>query len=230
MTDAGIRILLVEDDPELASELVRRLERESWIVDHLSCLADAFEAVVNIEYRAVLLDRGLPDGDGISLVPVIMSRTTRPPVIFLTAKDELDERITGLDSGAVDYIVKPFAFGELLARLRAACRRFGSGTGGLPRVSVGRLSFTPSTREAFIGNEPLALGRRELALLEVLVRRAGRVVLREQLDAEVYGIDSEVSTTAIETHISRLRKRLLDRDAGVDLRTIRGVGYILKQC
>ena len=230
MSDAGVRILLVEDDPDLGGELVRRLEHEAWIVDHLTCLADAFEAVLTIQYRAVLLDRRLPDGDGISLVPAIKSRPFRPPIIFLTAKDEVADRIEGLDAGADDYLVKPFAFGELLARLRVACRRGVDAGRATPKLQVGRLAFDPATREAFIEGRPVSLPRRELALLEVLVRRAGRVVLREHLDAEIYGLDADVSASAIETQVSRLRRRLQSANAGVDLRTIRGVGYILQPC
>jgi DNA-binding response OmpR family regulator len=223
------RILLVEDDPQLAEQLVRGLEREGWPVDRVACLADAFEAVVQKAYRAILLDRRLPDGDGISLVAVARSRPFPPPVIFLTARDEIADRVEGLDAGAADYLVKPFALGELLARLRAACRRPGSATPN-PTVEVGRLSFDPATREAFVAGKPLSLPRRELALLELLVRRAGRVVQRTHLDAELYGFETDVSGNALETQVSRLRRRLHDAGAGVDLKTIRGVGYILQPC
>lgn len=228
MNDAS-RILLVEDDPQLAEELVRGLERERWAVDRVGCLADAFEAVVQKTYRAILLDRRLPDGDGIALVPVARSRPSPAPIIFLTARDEVAARVEGLDAGAVDYLVKPFAMSELLARLRAACRRSSSG-GSNPTVRVGRLSFDPSTREAFIGGKPLSLPRRELALLELLVRRAGRVVQRTHLDSELYGFETDVSGNALETQVSRLRRRLCEGGAGVELKTIRGVGYILRPC
>ena len=228
MTEA-VRILLVEDDPALAREIVRALEREHWPLDHVSTLADAFEAVIRFPYRAVLLDRTLPDGDGIALIPAAMSRPSRPSIIFLTARDEIADRIEGLDAGADDYLVKPFALEELLARIRAACRRPSAGTAPDP-VEVGRLSFDPATREVRIGGRPLALPRRELALLELLVRRPGRVVQRTHLDSELYGFDAEVSPNALETLVSRLRRRLEEAQAGLQLRTIRGVGYMLQPC
>lgn len=225
----GSRILLVEDDPGLAKEMCRSLRREGWATDHVACLVDAFEAVIQKSYRAILLDRRLPDGDGISLVAAAKSRPAPPPIIFLTARDEITDRVEGLDAGADDYLVKPFAFGELLARLRAACRRPSTGLGP-PPVEVGRLSFDLSTREARIAGRPLSLPRRELALLELLMRRAGRVVQRGHLESELYGFEADVSANALETQVSRLRRRLDDVDAEVDLRTIRGVGYLLRPC
>jgi DNA-binding response OmpR family regulator len=227
--DQGARILLVEDEPALAREIVRALERDGWGIDHVACLADAFEAILQKSYRAILLDRRLPDGDGIGLVPAARSRPAPPSIIFLTAKDEISDRVEGLDAGADDYLVKPFALGELLARLRAACRRPSSGARP-PKVEVGRLAFDPSTREVSVAGKPLSLPRRELALLELLVRRAGRVVQREHLESELYGFDSEVSANALETQASRLRRRLQDAEAGVALRTVRGVGYLLQPC
>jgi DNA-binding response OmpR family regulator len=228
MTEA-VRILLVEDDPALAREIVRALEREHWPLDHVSSLADAFEAVIQFPYRAILLDRTLPDGDGISLIPVARSRPSRPSIIFLTARDEIADRIEGLDAGADDYLVKPFALEELLARIRAACRRPMAGVAPDPIV-IGRLSFDPASREVLVAERPLALPRRELALLELLVRRCGRVVQRTHLDSELYGFDAEVSANALETLVSRLRRRLEDAQAGLQLRTIRGVGYMLQPC
>jgi len=225
----GLRILLVEDDPALAREIVRALEREGWPLDHVACLADAFEAVIAFPYRVVLLDRTLPDGDGIALVPAARLRPSKPSIIFLTARDEVTDRVEGLDAGADDYLVKPFALGELLARIRAAYRRPYAG-GPPERIEVGRLSFDPATKEARVAGRALVLSRRELALLELLVRRSGRVVQRAHLDAELYGFEAEVSANALEALVSRLRRRLEDAEAGLQLRTIRGVGYILGPC
>ena len=224
-----MRILLVEDDPALAREIVRALEREHWPLDHVSSLGDAFEAVIRYPYRAILLDRTLPDGDGITLVAAAKSRAYRPSIIFLTARDEIADRIEGLDAGADDYLVKPFALDELLARVRAACRRPSAGAPP-DAVEVGRLSFDPTTREVRIAGRSLALSRRELGLLELLVRRSGRVVQRTHLESELYGFDAEVSGNALETLVSRLRRRLEDAEAGLQLRTIRGVGYMLEPC
>ena len=148
---------------------------------------------------------------------------------FITARDEVADRVEGLDAGADDYLVKPFAMGELLARLRVACRRPGGGP-DTPKIRVGRLTFDPGNRSAEVDGEPLNLPRRELALLELLARRAGRVVQRDHLDSEIYGIDVEVSQNALETQVSRLRRRLADARAGADIRTVRGVGYLLQSC
>jgi DNA-binding response OmpR family regulator len=225
----GSRILLVEDDPALAREIVRALEREHWPVDHVALLADAFEAVINLAYRLILLDRRLPDGDGIGLVPAAKSRPSPPSIIFLTARDEVADRIEGLDAGADDYLVKPFALEELLARVRAACRRPAAG-GARGAIEVGGLSFDPVTREVRVKARSLALPRRELALLELLVRRAERVVQRSHLESELYGIDGEFTANALETLVSRLRRRLDEAAAGVELLTIRGVGYMIQPC
>ena len=225
----GSRVLLVEDDRLLAREIVRALERDNWPIDHVGSLADAFEAVIQFPYRAVLLDRRLPDGDGIGLIPAAKSRPAPPVIIFLTARDDLADRVEGLDAGADDYLVKPFALEELLARLRAACRRPGEPTRPRP-IEVARLCFDPATREVLVGKRPIVVPRRELALLELLVQRAGRVVQRGHLDSELYGLDVEVSANALDALVSRLRRRLDDEDAGVELRLVRGVGYLLQPC
>jgi DNA-binding response OmpR family regulator len=225
----GSRVLLVEDDRLLAREIVRALERDNWPIDHVGSLADAFEAVIRVPYRAVLLDRRLPDGDGIGLIPAAKSRPAPPVIIFLTARDDLADRVEGLDAGADDYLVKPFALEELLARLRAACRRPGKPTRPTP-IEVARLCFDPATREVLVGKRPIVVPRRELALLELLVQRAGRVVQRGHLESELYGLDVEVSANALDALVSRLRRRLDDEDAGVELRLVRGVGYLLQPC
>ncbi|MBI2260718.1 MAG: response regulator transcription factor [Caulobacterales bacterium] len=225
----GSRILLVEDDPALGRALVCALEQDRWPVDHVTSLAEAFEAVLQRSYRVILLDRGLPDGDGIALVGVARSRTPRPSIIFVTARDDLADRIEGLDAGADDYLIKPFSVAELHARVRAACRR-PVDQGGRPVLEAGRLTFDPVSREVRVAGRPLPLPRRELALLAVLIPRVGRVVQRTYLESEVYGLDEEVSGNALETQVSRLRRRLEAESAGVDLRTIRGVGYMLRPC
>lgn len=228
MTD-GSRILLVEDDDLLAREIVHALERDHWLIDHVGSLGEAFEAIIQFPYRVILLDRRLPDGDGIGLIPAVKSRASPPSIIFLTARDDVVDRVEGLDAGADDYLVKPFALQELLARLRAACRR-PSQASRPALIEVARLSYDPGTREVRVGHRPIAVPRLELALLELLVRRASRVVQRGHLEMELYGLDQEVSANALDALISRLRRRLQEQDAGVELRLVRGVGYMLRSC
>jgi DNA-binding response OmpR family regulator len=224
---ADVRILLVEDEPELGATLAARLKTEGFVVDHMTSLGDAIEAVMGAEYRLLLLDRRLPDGDGLSLLPVLRTRPSPAPVIVLTALDDIPDRVAGLDAGAEDYLIKPFAFEELLARMRVLLRRSPGGTAA-PQVTVGALEYDLAAREPRIGGTALALPRRELAILDTLVRRAGRVVMREHLESQVYGYDDEISSNALEAHISRLRKRLAEAGARVVLHGVRGVGYMLR--
>jgi len=222
-----MRVLLVEDEPSLAASLARRLEAEGFVVDRFGSLAEGIEAVIGAAYRLVLLDRRLPDGDGLALLPVIRTRAAPPPVIVLTALDDVPDRVAGLDAGADDYLVKPFAVDELLARIRVLLRREGTGAPP-PSVRIGRLDYDLAQREARVGNAVLPVPRRELAILDSLARRAGRVVMREALEAQVYGYDDEISSNALEAHVSRLRRRLAEAEAGVVLHAVRGIGYMLK--
>jgi DNA-binding response OmpR family regulator len=222
-----VRILLVEDEPELAAGMAERLRAEGFVVDRAATLGDAIEYVLSAEHRLVLLDRRLPDGDGLSLLPVLRTRPSPPPAIVLTALDDVPDRVAGLDAGAEDYMIKPFAFAELLARVRVLLRRPAGGAAA-PHVTVGRLHYDLAAREPRIAGTALALPRRELAILDALMRRAGRVVMREHLEAQVYGFDDDISSNALEAHISRLRKRLADAGARVVLHGVRGVGYMLR--
>jgi DNA-binding response OmpR family regulator len=182
---------------------------------------------MNTQYRAVLLDRRLPDGDGVSLLPILRTRSSPPPVIILTAMDDVPDRVAGLNAGAEDYLIKPFAFDELMARLRVLLRR-NLATSPVPAVKLGGLEYALSTREVRINGAPLSVPRRELAILDFLMRRAGRVVRRDHLEEQVYGYDDEISSNALEAHVSRLRKRLSDAGAGVVLHGVRGIGYIMR--
>lgn len=169
----------------------------------------------------------MPDGDGLALIPKLRARADGVPIIVLTARGELADRIAGLDSGADDYLAKPFAVEELLARLRAVLRR----PAGLSPdvIRAGRIAFDVGHREASIDGQPFELPRRELLVLEALIRRMGRTVLRSALEEAVYNFDDEIQSNALDTHISRLRRKLSDADAGVEIHGIRGVGYLLKK-
>ncbi|SDJ78571.1 MULTISPECIES: response regulator transcription factor [Bradyrhizobium] len=221
-----MRVLLVEDEPEMASALAAALKNYDMVVDHISTLADAEEAVSVNTYAAILLDRQLPDGDGLTLIPKLRTVGIAVPVIVLTARGDLVDRVAGLNTGADDYLGKPFAVEELLARLRAVLRR----PADLPSeiIRLGQLSFDTGHREASVAGRPLDLPRRELLVLETLLRRMGRTVARASLDEAVYSIDDEIQSNALDTHISRLRRKLSEAKAGIEIHAIRGVGYLLK--
>lgn len=222
-----MRVLLVEDEKELAGALKAALSHHRMIADHPRDLAEAALILNDAVYDVVVLDRKLPDGDGLSLIPVIRARGNTVPVLMLTALDDLADRVAGLDGGADDYIGKPFAFEELLARLRALARRPVPVQSDV--VTVGRLSFDLAHCEASVAGTPLKMPRRELLVLETLTRRMGRMVLRAALMEAVFGLDDEIQSNALDTHISRVRRKLADADAGVTINGIRGVGYLLRE-
>ena len=201
-----MRILLVEDEIEMAAALRAALARRGFVVDRVRTLEDAHIALKEPGVRAVLLDRRLPDGDGLSLLPVLRAMADPPPVIVLTALGQTMERVEGLDAGADDYLVKPFELDELLARLRAVARRRAGAA--VEPLTLGALSFDTVHREAQVSGNPLQLPRREIALLDVLLRRAGRVVLRETIEAALFGFDDAPASNTLDSHVSRLRRRL----------------------
>lgn len=217
-----MRILLVEDHPSLAEALIAALGRAGFTVDHASQLAQARSFLEHAEYSLIILDRGLPDGDGLTLLLTERS-SCPPPVIVLTAKDQLDERIAGLDAGADDYIVKPVEMPELIARCRAVLRR--PGERGMTHLSLGNLTFTVNSRTVTVGQVPLVLSRRELGVLEQLLRAAGRVSTRRVLEDAIYNFADDVGPNALEAAMSRLRKALVG--SGCSIVTIRGVGWML---
>jgi DNA-binding response OmpR family regulator len=222
-----MRILLVEDEPEMVSALRAALKRHDMVVDHAASLIEARDFVTVDAYDAILLDRQLPDGDGLSLVSKLRADKNTTPVLMLTARGDTTDKVDGLDMGADDYLVKPFAFEELMARLRALLRRpapMQSQT-----IRAGHLALDVGHREASIRGEPLSLPRRELLVLEALMRRTGRMVQREALMEAVFGFDDEIQSNALDTHVSRLRRKLTDADSGVTINGIRGVGYLLRE-
>ena len=221
-----MRILLIEDEPELAQMLGAELARNDLVVDHVTSIADAREALAMVRYDAILLDRRLPDGDGTALVPALRADHGGTPVIVLSAMGSPADRIDGLDGGADDYLAKPFSVAELLARLRAVLRRppvMASET-----LSLANLHYDTASRQVSIDGTPLDLARRELLVLETLLRRAGRSTTRPVLEDAVYGFDDEIASNTLDAHISRLRRKLADAGAGVEIRTIRGIGYLLR--
>jgi two-component system OmpR family response regulator len=221
-----MRLLAVEDEKELSELVKANLGRHGFAVDLAASLADARDCLKTTAYDVILLDLQLPDGDGLELLRAVRGAGQATPVIAVTARDRVADRVSGLNEGADDYIVKPFVLDELVARINAVVRRM---TGAKAVVlKVGNLSFNPGTQEVSVGETGVQLPRRELATLEVLMRAGGRVVTRDRLIDELYGHGEEPASNAVDSHISRLRKRLGEAGSDVGIQVIRGVGYVLK--
>ena len=218
-----MRILIVEDDAPLARSIVALLKGAGHAVDHVARGEDALMVLATEPYALVVLDVGLPDIDGFAVLHGLRKRGDRVPVLMLTARDALDDRVRGLDLGADDYLRKPFAPEELEARIRALGRRRGGDP--VPELVIGTLSLNRSTNQAQVGERKLDLRRREWAVLDALATRAGQIVPRETLQSEVFGYDEPVGPNAIEVNITRLRGKLAPD--GPAIRTVRGVGYLL---
>jgi DNA-binding response OmpR family regulator len=220
-----MRILVVEDDETLAALILSALKRIGLTVDHVLRLDEALAATRAVAYNAIVLDRMLPDGDGLEVVRQVRDSRGATPILILSTRAELQSRIGGLDAGADDYLAKPFDVGEFLARVRALLRRPGELVS--PTFACGNLCFALSAREASVAGRPLPLPRRELALLEQLMRNVGRVVSKSSLEEGLYGFAEEVSSNSIEVHIHYLRKRLAEAGATAKIETRRGSGYAL---
>ncbi len=221
----NMRLLIVEDHPILADGLIIALKGADYAVDHATTGEQADHMLAAQQYDAVILDIGLPKLDGYEVLRRMRRKGSKTPVLMLTARDALEDRVKGLDLGADDYLTKPYDLPELEARVRALIRRGQSG-GGADLVH-GDLTLDTAGRRATIKGVPLDLSARELGVLEVLMLRAGRVVSKEQLAEQLYGWGEEVGANAIEVYMHRLRKKL--EPAGVNVRTIRGLGYLLEK-
>jgi DNA-binding response OmpR family regulator len=222
-----MRLLLIEDNERLAAAVAEHLKAAGFAVDRVGLAAEAPAALATARYDAVVLDLGLPDGDGMRILESARSRGDATPILILTARDGLEDRINGLNAGADDYLLKPFAMGELVARLKALLRRPGAALGST--LQAGNLSLDTVNRAAEVAGRPVILGRRELALLELLLRRAGRVVAKDALEEGLYGFDEPASANSVETQMSRLRKKLESAGVTVAIHTVRGVGYLLTE-
>lgn len=221
-----MRILLVEDEPEMADALASALRRQGIVMDSAPDLSTAREAIASEVHDAVLIDRQLPDGDGLTLIPLLHSGGRYTPAIVISALGSSKDRVTGLDEGADDYLPKPFEVEELLARIRAVRRR--SPDKLARHTSFGRLVFDLETREARVGSLVLELTRKDIQILECLLRRPGRTVLKGVLEDAIYAFDDEIASNSLEANVSRLRKKLSDANSGLEVHNIRGVGYFIK--
>lgn len=222
-----MRILLIEDEPRLAEALSAVLRKERFVVDHVDRIATAQEAAQMAEFDLVLLDRKLPDGEGLSLIPELRARNTGIRIIVLSACGEVADRVAGLNEGADDYLVKPFAMDEMLARIRAIRRRPAELESAA--IRAGCVVFDLANEEVEVQGGRLDLPRRELRVLAALMKRRGRTVLRATLEQAVFGFDDEVQSNTLDSHVSRLRKKLTNSGAEVEIHAIRGVGYLLRE-
>lgn len=222
-----MRLLLVEDNQRLAETTRQGLEKETFTVDCFGTVSESEAAIEAVTYDVIILDLGLPDGDGLDLLKRLRREKNSTPVLVLTARDGVGERVRGLDSGADDYLLKPFAMEELVARIRALLRRPGGALG--LTLTAGNVSFDTSAREVLVNGVPITISRREMSVLEQLMRRNGRVVPKDVLEDRLYGFGEEVTSNSVEVHISRLRKRLTKVEASLSIHTLRGVGYLLSE-
>ncbi len=216
-----MRILLVEDDPMVGESLRQGLRQDGFAVDWVQDGEDAEVALAGESYSLLLLDLGLPGASGLELLSTLRQRGSDLPVLIITARDAVAERIAGLDTGADDYLVKPFDLEELEARIRAVLRRQAGRA--QPLLVHGDLSLNPATHEVFKAGAPIRLSSREFNLLQALLERPGAVLSRGQLEERLYGWQQEVDSNAVEVHVHHLRKKL---GAGVIL-NVRGVGYMV---
>ena len=219
-----MRILLVEDNEDLGEAIEKRLRTAGHSVEWVRDGDDVVSAALGDSFDAVALDLMLPNRDGIGLIAELRKGKFTTPILVMTARSEIDDKVSLLDLGADDYLVKPFDLRELEARLRALIRRTGGQT--TSTLSVGNLEMDMAGLNAAISGRSLELGKREFRLLEILVTNAGKVVPKERLMNQLFNFDETVSINALELHISRLRKKL--DGAQVEIGTVRGVGYVAR--
>ena len=218
-----MRVLIIEDDPVLADALARSLRQARYQVEWVNQGHQADELLIAKRYELVILDLSLPGIDGLEILRRLRQRGSLVPVLILTARDKVEDRVQGLDLGADDYLTKPYELSEMEARVRALLRR------GLsvaqPMLQIGALTLDVTGHRAALDGMPLELSAREISVLELLMTRAGRVVSKEQISEQLSDLGEEISSNAIEVYVHRLRKKI---EAGnVNIRTMRGLGYLM---
>jgi len=222
-----LRLLVIEDEDRLSGILKSKLGDIGFAVDIASSAADANAALELINYDAAILDLGLPDGDGLAVLMATRQSGKNLPILILTARDAVEDRVAGLNAGADDYLTKPFAMAELIARIKALLRRPGGVLG--MTLEAGNVRLDTVGRELVIGGIPVRLSRRELTIFEQMMRRFGRIVPKAVLEEKLYGIDEEPDSNPVPVHIHHLRRQLEAAGASLMIHTIRGVGYILAE-
>lgn len=220
-----MRLLLVEDEARIAELTKVGLDRAGFTVDCVATQANAAAAVELTPYDGIILDLGLPDGDGLSFLAEIREANNGIPILILTARDAVEARVLGLNAGADDYLVKPFAMDELAARVKALLRRPGQALGLV--LHAGNIAFDTVGRDVLVEGAPVPLARHELSILEHLMRRLGRVVPKSVLEEKLYGMGEELESNAIPVHVHHLRRKLAEAGATPEIHTVRGLGYLL---
>lgn len=216
-----MRVLLCEDDALIANGIVAGLEMQNLVVDHVETAGAAWAMLETVTFDLMILDLGLPDEDGLQVLTRMRRAGHDLPLLILTARDSVPDRVAGLQAGGDDYMLKPFDLRELIARVHTLIRR--SAGRAANRINHGALSFDPSSREAWLAGQPVELSRREQALLLVLLNNPGRVLSADQIKDAMYSFDDEVESNALNVHLHHLRRKL-----GNDIvETIRGAGYRL---
>lgn len=220
-----MRLLVIEDEQRIVDVLKDGLESAGFIMDAVNTAAGALNALSDVPYDAAILDLGLPDGDGLEVLKSARKRGIQIPVLVLTARDAIEDRVNGLDAGADDYLVKPFAIQELVSRVKALLRRPGGALGAV--LEAGNIAFDTIGREVTVSGNPVKFSRRELSILEILLRRFGRVVPKDILEEKLYAFDQEPESNAVSVHVHHLRRKLKAQAATVEVHTVRGIGYLL---
>ncbi len=220
-----MRVLIVEDNRELAQLIAKRLDQSGFESDRVDTADLARQAVETVDYAALVLDLGLPDGDGLSFLRWLRQQGKALPVLIASARNGLEDRVSGLRQGADDYLAKPFSVDELIARLHALMRRPRKMLGNV--LSAGNVVIDSDKHQVNVGDRVLPMRLRETALLDLLIRHKNRVVPRRYVEDQLFGIDGDQDSNAIEVYIHRVRRQLLDAQATVKVHNVRGVGYML---
>jgi len=222
-----MRILLIEDDKKIASFIIKGFKETGFAVDHAANGEDGLQLALSTSYDVAIVDLMLPRLDGLSVIEKLRGQRIRTPVIILSAKRSVDDRVRGLQSGGDDYLTKPFSFSELLARVRALIRRAGAAAEPT-RLTIGDLSINLLTREVVRGGKRIELKPREFALLDLFMRNAGRVMTKTIIMEQLWGYDFDPQTNVVDVLVCRLRNKIDRVSTHKMIQTIRGVGYVLK--
>jgi len=224
-----MRILLAEDDRGISRAVMRRLEMEGHAADLCETGPDAYDYIKLTEYDMILMDIMLPGEDGLSVVRRCRAEGVKTPILFLTARDSIEDRVTGLDAGGDDYLVKPFALDELMARIRVLARRFAPVSAVTNILTVGALALDTASRTAKRDDREIALTAREYALLEYLIRNQGHVLSRDQIIEHVWSYDYEGASNMVDVYIRNLRKKIDEGHEKKLIHTVRYAGYVLRE-